>query len=88
MYSKALSLQEDCTVAHYNLGIHLKKEGQLEQALESLQRVVELTPEDPVVRCQVGSLLLDVQAPHSQLGLGLGSGSRPISLPARPPVAR
>lgn len=67
MYSKAISLNNDCTVAHYNLGIHLKKEGQLEEALKSLKKVAELTPEDPVVRCQVGSLLLDVQVLHLTL---------------------
>jgi len=70
MYSKAISLQADCTVAHYNLAIHLKKEGKLLEALQSLERVVKLTPEDPVVRCQLGSLLLDVQSlkPKALLG--------------------
>jgi len=59
-YNKAISQNADCLVAHYNLALHQKSEGQLEAALSSFEKVIALGGTDPVVHCHTGSLLLDI----------------------------
>jgi len=61
-YSKAISLDPGCLIAHFNLALHHKQEGHLDDAINSLKQVLLLNPEDTAVHCQMGSLLLDVQA--------------------------
>ena len=44
MYRKALELQPDLAVAHYNMGNVLKKQGRITEALTSYFKAVELEP--------------------------------------------
>merc|ERR1712224_1166312 len=65
-YAKAISIDPTCLVAHYNLALHLKQEKQLDAALCSFKKVLDLDPNDPTVHSQTGWLMLDIHRQKAQ----------------------
>ena len=63
LYTATLQKNPDCWMAHYNLGIVLREQGEADQAIDHYQRAVALRPDYAEAHYNLGRLLVE----HGQL---------------------
>ena len=57
LWQRTLATNPDCWLAHNNLGLWFKNQGQIEKAMDHYQRAIEINPNFSEAQCNVGNVL-------------------------------